>query len=506
MAKPIDYHRNQLQGIHNNQTMKYNYCIKGIMLVFLFSGLMACTSSLKDEKIVATGVDQIRNYWSLKNTAITENYVLLEDEGAAVVSKFTARNFDMQLKLKTTAGAEGSLAFHTTANAASPKGYSVFINNSVYRSGNIQKTGSLSLIRNFFVQMVDDDEWFDLGLSVRGNHIVVTVDGKTVSEYYEPANPLRLPELENMLLSEGRLVLGKTGNVGSIQVSEISIESLPDDIPMQAVDFDNFDEVAEQLTLFNQEGFPLIDYHGHLKNVLTVEEITKHGRDPGFNYGISENCGLNFPVTDDASLNAYYEEIKDEPVFKAMQCEGREWVTFFSPEAIAQYDYIFTDAMTFTDHKGRRMRLWLENEVFVENEEQFMEMLVEKILAILSQEPVDIYVNPTFLPVIIRHNYNELWTSSRMDAVIDALVKYDIALEINARYEIPGIDFIKKAKAAGVKFALGTNNAGAHDLGRLEYCIRAIREAGITPEDMFVPRPAGQKKVISMGLPEKVTG
>ena len=42
------------------------------------------------------------------------------------------------------AGAEGSLALHTTAKATSPKGYSVFISNSVYRSGNIQKTGSLS--------------------------------------------------------------------------------------------------------------------------------------------------------------------------------------------------------------------------------------------------------------------------------------------------------------------------------------------------------------------------
>jgi histidinol phosphatase-like PHP family hydrolase len=93
-----------------------------------------------------------------------------------------------------------------------------------------------------------------------------------------------------------------------------------------------------------------------------------------------------------------------------------------------------------------------------------------------------------------------------MDAVIDALLTNDIALEINARYEIPGIGFIKKAKEAGVKFAFGTNNAGAHDLGRLEYCIRVIREANITPEDMFVPRPSGQKKVTSMGLPAKVTG
>ncbi|MGF1586560.1 MAG: family 16 glycoside hydrolase [Bacteroidales bacterium] len=481
----------------------YNF-LKGLALIFLISGIVACSSAINDKKIISSGHDQISENWTMKNASASDNYVLLAEDDAAIISKFTARNFDLKMKLKTAGAAEGSLAFHASANS-SPKGYSVFINNSGYGSGNIQKTGSLSLIRNFFVHMVNDEEWFDLGLSVRGNHILVTVNGNIVSEYYEPENPLRLAENESMVLSEGSLVLGKSGNDGSILISEISVEGLPDDIPREAVDFDNADDVAEQLTLLNQEGFPLIDYHGHLKNVLSVDEITKHGRDPGFNYGISENCGLNFPVTDDASLNAYYEKIKGEPVFKAMQCEGREWVTFFTPEAIAQFDYVFTDALTFTDHKGRRMRLWIEEEVFVDNEEQFMDMLVEKILAILSQEPVDIYVNPTFLPEIIRHNYDELWTSERMDAVINALVENDIALEINARYEIPGMEFIKRAKASGIKFALGTNNAGADDLGRLEYCIRAIREAGITPDDMFVPRPAGQKKVLSMGLPA-ITG
>jgi hypothetical protein len=484
--------------------MNYYNFLKGFILIFLIGGFVACSSSIKDKKIISSGHDQISQHWTLNKAADIDGNVLLDKNDDAIISKFSARNFDLQVKLKTTGAAEGLLAFHTSASN-SPKGYSVLINNSGYGSGNIEKTGSLSLIRNFFVHMVNDDEWFDLGLSVRGNHVLVTVNGKIVSEYYEPENPLRLAGLEGMILSEGNLVLGKSGNDGSILISDISIEGLPDDLPSEAVNFDNADEVAEQLTLLNQEGFPLIDYHGHLKNVISVDEITKHGRDPGFNYGISENCGLNFPVTDDASLNAYFEKIKGEPVFKAMQCEGREWVTFFTPDAIAQFDYVFTDALTFTDHKGRRMRLWLANEVFVDDEEQFMDMLVEKILAILSQEPVDIYVNPTFLPEIIRHNYDELWTSGRMDAVINALVEYDIALEINARYEIPGMEFIKRAKAAGVKFALGTNNAGADDLGRLEYCIRAIREAGITPNDMFVPRPPGQKKVLSMGLPA-ITG
>ncbi len=487
--------------------MHYKNYLKGITLVFLCTGLIACTKSLKDETISSAGYDQIRKNWTLKNAAVSDDNILLEKDGATVISKFTVGNFDLKMKLKTTPGAEGSLAFHATPDgAASQQFYSVFINNSEYRSGNAQKTGSLSLIRNFFVRMANDDEWFDLGLSVRSNHITVTVNGKIVTEYYEPESPLRLEGLEDMVLSEGRFVLCKSGDPGSIFVSEITIEALSDDIPREIADFETTDEVAEQLTLLNQKGFPVIDFHGHLKRTLTMDQITKYGRDHGFNYGIAENCGLSFPVTDDASLNEYYNDLVNEPVFKAMQCEGREWVTLFSPQYIEQFDYIFTDAMTFTDHRGRRMRLWVRSEVVVESEEQFIDMMVGKILGILSQEPVDIYVNPTYLPAEISQNYDKLWTPERMDRVISALIEYDVALEINSRFRVPGIEFMKRAKAAGVKFTFGTNNAGANDLGRLEYCIQAIREVGITPEDMFLPKPAGQKKVSFMGLPEKPTG
>jgi len=73
----------------------------------------------------------------------------------------------------------------------------------------------------------------------------------------------------------------------------------------------------------------------------------------------------------------------------------------FSPEWMAKFDYIFTDSMTWTDDKGRRMRLWMPNEVHVDDEQQFMDMLVRRTVGILSSEPIDIYVHPTFLPRLI---------------------------------------------------------------------------------------------------------
>lgn len=485
--------------------MKIVNVIKSASWVLLVIFIASCTPSLQDEIITASGQSQIQEHWKMMNASVSGDSVVLENESAALVSKFSVKNFDLSLTLKTTPGAEGMLSFHTSG-AQSGEGYKVMINNSDYRQGSAQKTGSLSLIRNFFVRMADDEEWFTLKVSVRANRITVAVGDKIVSEYIEPENPLRIEGNEDIVLSDGLLVLSKSNNSGSIMVSEIQVEALGDDIPRDGLNFETTDEIAEQLTILNQRGFPVIDFHGHLKGGLTIDQVCEYGRNHGFNYGIAANCGLNFPVTNDASLNAYYEEISEEPVFKVMQCEGREWVTLFSEEYVAMFDYIFSDGMTFTDHKGRRMRLWIDDEVFVDNEDQFMDMLVERIESIISKEPIDIYVNPTFLPSQLNAKYDILWTPERMDRVIRALVDHDVVLEINARYRLPGIEFIKRAKEAGAKFTFGTNNAGADDLGRLEYCLEVIEEVGLSPEDIFLPKPAGEKKVMSMGIPDEVTG
>ena len=238
---------------------------------------------------------------------------------------------------------------------------------------------------------------------------------------------------------------------------------------------------------------------------MTLQQAIDNSIKLGVNYGVAPNCGLRFPVTNDESLHAYMDTVKAQPIFRGMQAEGREWITLFSPEAVSQFDYIFTDAMTWTDHKGRRMRLWMPDEVFVENEQQFMDELVGKIENILSQEPVDIHVNPTFLPAVIAEKYDELWTDERIDRFVKVLADNKIALEINARYRIPSEKILRKAKEAGVKFSFGTNNTGS-DLGTLDYCFEIQEKLGLTYKDMFMPKKQAEKPVLVKGLPEKITG
>ncbi|MFA5816913.1 MAG: hypothetical protein WC865_14990 [Bacteroidales bacterium] len=236
-----------------------------------------------------------------------------------------------------------------------------------------------------------------------------------------------------------------------------------------------------------QSDFPLVDYHVHLKGDFTFEKAVEHSKQTGIRYGIAVNCGLGFPTQTDSAALAWLESMKGAPFMLAMQAEGREWMTMFSPAVIAKFDYVFTDAMTYTDASGKRVRLWIKEEVSVPDKQQFMEDLVGRIETILSTEPIDIYVNPTFLPECIAAEYDQLWTRERMLKVIDAAVKHHIAIEINNRYRIPSEKFIKLAKKHDVRFAFGTNNTDSN-MGDLDYCLLMKKRCGLTAGDMFKPR------------------
>jgi len=237
----------------------------------------------------------------------------------------------------------------------------------------------------------------------------------------------------------------------------------------------------------DKQNFPLTDLHVHLKGTLTIDDAVARSKAENINYGIAVNCGIGFPVHMDSQIDSVIATLKDYPQFYiAMQAEGREWVNTFSKESIEKFDYVFTDAMTFTDDQGRRNRIWMPSETWIEDEDKFMDYLVSTLVTILNTEPIDVYVNSTFLPPQMADRYDHFWTEERMDRVIAAAKANNIAIEINNRYKIPSAKFIMRAKEAGVKFTIGTNNADENFSGA-EYAIQMIKKCRLTEKDFFLP-------------------
>lgn len=417
------------------------------------------------------------------------------------------RNFEMKAMVMTEPGSNSGIIFHTQKQQYGPllRGYEVQINNSYERPGDFQelkKTGSLYGIRNIYYQTVPDNEWFELRFKVVENHCQIFVNGTQVVDYIQPDDPYRPKNDKLKVFSAGLIALQCHDEHSKVYFKDIQIKPLPRAKKLEPLVSKEWDSKITKMCL---ENFPIIDFHVHLKGGLTIDQACENSMKLGINYGIAPNCGLKFPVTDDKSLSAYMDTVKGKPCFKGMQAEGREWVTLFSPEAVAKFDYIFTDAMTWTDHKGRRMRLWMPAETFVDDKQQFMDELVSKIENEFSKEPVDIYVNPTFLPAVIANQYDELWTDARIDRLVKVLADNHIALEINSRYKIPSEKILRKAKEAGVKFTFGTNNTGK-DLGTLDYSLEMKEKLGLTYKDMFMPKKQNEKPVLVKGLPSTITG
>jgi histidinol phosphatase-like PHP family hydrolase len=66
-------------------------------------------------------------------------------------------------------------------------------------------------------------------------------------------------------------------------------------------------------------------------------------------------------------------------------------------------------------------------------------------------------------------------------------VKHGVAIEINARFKLPSETFLRRAKQAGVKFTIGTNNTSARDFGDWSYPLEMQQKLGLTWQDLWVP-------------------
>ena len=388
------------------------------------------------------------------------------------------KNFELLADVKTEANAVAALWFHS----GNMSGYQILINNTP-TSEERRKTGSLGSVRNVYKSMAADNEWFALHVKVVDKHVTVRVNDILVVDYVEPDEPYRTVENSGMRISYGSFALSNYTN-NNVKISSFQLRPLPDhELPERT---DAVDEQNDEIIRLQQANFPVIDFHVHLKG-WGQEQAMAHSRKIGIFYGLAPNCGIGFPVTSDADIATYLDTTKNLSCFQAMQGEGREWATTFSREYREKFDYVFTDALTFTDHKGRRTRLWIPEETWIDiTQERYMDIIVDRTVQVLKEEPIDIYVNPTFLPDAMMPNYDRLWTDARINMVIEALVTNQIALEINARYRLPSEKIIRAAKEAGIRFAFGTNNADS-DMGKLEYCIEMMKKCGITERDMYFP-------------------
>ncbi len=215
------------------------------------------------------------------------------------------KNFEFSADVMTRPGTNSGIYFHT---AFQPEGFpfagfEVQVANT-FKIDN-KKTGSLYAVRNVYKQLVQDNEWFNMNIQVRGKQVQIRVNNMLVVDYTEPAEPYRADTKFGRVLNHGTFALQGHDPGSTSFFKNIRVRPLPDSITTPAAALPKADDLYRETMLLGEENFPVVDYHVHLKGGLTIDQALANSRRVGIFYGVAINCGLGFPVHDDASVNDY---------------------------------------------------------------------------------------------------------------------------------------------------------------------------------------------------------
>jgi hypothetical protein len=240
------------------------------------------------------------------------------------------------------------------------------------------------------------------------------------------------------------------------------------------------------------DALPKADLHVHLSKEVTFERLVELSRRGGFDVGLVEHPGPRYSrMTDDVALNAYLDRAAGCGFYKGLQPVDPGWRRQFGKAALARLDYVLMDALEIPDGKGGHYILW-RDDFAVDDENAFMERYVAFYLRILDEEKLDILASPTFLPKCVRERYDELWTDARVERVVRAAIRNDVALEINSMYRIPNRRVVSAAKQLGAKFSFGTNGRTTGEIGALDYSFETALACGLSSANIFLP--AGDRR------------
>jgi len=255
--------------------------------------------------------------------------------------------------------------------------------------------------------------------------------------------------------------------------------------------------IVNPLPALNNDAIPAVDLHVHLSDSLSITRAAELSSDRGVLFGIVEHPGLceYCPIQNDRQLKEYISTLRPYPVYIGLQPVIPGWRDLFSPILLEKLDYIIMDALEIPQEDGTILRIW-QDDTQVEDLTAFMQMYVDYHIQILTEEDIDVLANATFLPKCIEDRYDEVWTENRVNKIINAAIENGVAFEINSYYEIPGQEFIRRAKLSGAKFSFGTNSRNDF-AGTLDYALSMVKVCDLQPSDIFIPereiRPSGNR-------------
>lgn len=233
--------------------------------------------------------------------------------------------------------------------------------------------------------------------------------------------------------------------------------------------------------------FSPADLHTHSTfsdGKTSLDQIAAIARSNGMAVGVSDHCGLgSFQLETDEQFERYFDALLPLPVYRSVELDlGRE--IRVSLDNLKRCDYLIGGIHSLGQQDFFDMSL----------NESDIPGLLDRILSTIEKKArifsFDILAHPGLLPVNLRHRRGDILDGRWRDRLIGLALEYGFALEISSRWEVPAPATVRCAKAAGVRFALGSDAHRPEQVCRLDHSLAVARECGLTGADLF--RPARQ--------------
>jgi 3-keto-disaccharide hydrolase len=136
------------------------------------------------------------------------------------------KNFHFKTDVMTLPQSNSGIYFHSEYQEGGwpAKGYEVQVNNT-HRDP--KKTGGLYGVKDNFEAPAEDGKWFTEEIIVRGKHIVVKVDGKTITDFTEPEN-FQAPGFPGRKVDHGTFALQGHDPVSEVHYKNLLVKPLTD--------------------------------------------------------------------------------------------------------------------------------------------------------------------------------------------------------------------------------------------------------------------------------------
>lgn len=137
------------------------------------------------------------------------------------------KNFELQADVMTTPGSNAGIYFHTKYQETGWPKYGHECQVNISHSDPI-KTGSIYGVVPVTDPPAKDNEYWTQHIIVRGQHIVVKVNGKTVVDYEEPKDKPAFSEEFERRLGQGTFALQAHDPDSKVSFKNIRVKRLPD--------------------------------------------------------------------------------------------------------------------------------------------------------------------------------------------------------------------------------------------------------------------------------------